>query len=341
MYDRSFDENFGKWKAANCSDDIKAYMCKKPKYGRGRGESGIASNVGVNAGTHETFPHVFKGYQYAIMYDSRKVRFVQARMKCEDLGAQLASIHSREEVEFLKSVVQSNSTLMEDAWSGLVQTVTATVSPLKWIDESPVDYKNFASLEPKYFEDGTYCGQIMTNGDNLSKWKVEKCDAAAYVYVCKKSASGRNGGRKGSGSEDSKLKPNTDANALFPYNFKGNKYAIITNGDEFSKWKVVNCNEGAHIFVCQARKVDGEGRGSGGGKGSGNESKEEDPDTTEPTTRRPPRGPPTLTPPLPDIPDPNPSEDPDQCSDPSVCSIYRIISEDSDSTVEEKGCYPV
>ncbi|KIH69241.1 hypothetical protein ANCDUO_00426 [Ancylostoma duodenale] len=42
--------------------------------------------------------------------------------------------------------------------------------------------------------------QIITNGDELSKWKVVKCSETAYAYVCKKAGSGNTGGGYGSGN---------------------------------------------------------------------------------------------------------------------------------------------
>ncbi|KIH62502.1 lectin C-type domain protein [Ancylostoma duodenale] len=475
-------DNLSKWKVEMCNETAYTFVCKKPWTGNKGGRNGTNSprSSGPGSGTDEDFivkpsldadplfPYEFKGNRYAVMYDAGKVKFVQARMRCENMKSKLASIHSREEVEFLKRVVVSNSTLMVDAWIGLVHKVTGTGGVPSWVDGSPYDYKNFAPLEPKYDEEGDFCGQIMTNGDNLSKWKVEMCNETAYAYVCKKPGNGRIGGGKGSGAKGLKVKPTTDANAVFPYNFKGNKYAIIyragkvvfvqarsecqnlhgelasihskeeaeflksvmqsngtlmedawiglvykvndidalktwvdgspwdyenfalgepryqdkgdfcgqiaTNGDEFSKWKVVNCREGAHIFVCQERKVDGKGRGSGGGKcrgsdgdkgrgcggwrGSGSESTEEYPPTRRPPkpATLPPEEPPALPPlgrygtelpepestteeSLPDSPDPDP-EDSNSGPDRRVSSPYGSISE-YDLTVEEKGCYPV
>ncbi|EYB89613.1 hypothetical protein Y032_0230g2988 [Ancylostoma ceylanicum] len=463
-----------KWRVADCSEDAYTFVCKKSSSDNGSGGEGPGGSGGGGTGggsgedpntkpspdTDPRFPHEFKGDKYAIQYEPGKVKFVQARTQCENMGAELASIHSRQEAEFLKGVMQSNSTLMEDAWIGMVYTISATSANKKWIDNSPFDYKNFAPGEPKSFSEGDYCGQIMTEGDNLSKWKVVDCSEEAYTFVCKKSSNsngngghgpgGSGGGGKGGGSgEDPNTKPYPGLDPAFPHQHKHNKYGVIydpekitfvqarvkcqnmngelasihskseveflkrviqsnstlmedawiglirtlgktggdhkwvdgsrfdyknfakgepkyytegaycgqmiTNGDELSKWKMVDCAESAYTFVCKKRKNDGKGKdpgGSGGGpkdKPNNIDSPEEDPDTTRRPRPRPatpaPVEPPgvilpedyTTTESYPDATQPphcNPNTaDPD---DPSCKPISEY-----DPIVEEKGCYPV
>ncbi|RCN37678.1 lectin C-type domain protein [Ancylostoma caninum] len=148
------DEQFGKWKIANCSAKMKAYTCRKPSDGK---TWGTPAPVDDSEGTD--FPHKFEQHQYVVMYVAEKVNFLQARLKCEDMNANLASLHSRGEIEFLKSVMQSNSTLMEDAWIGMVYNVTDTNAHTTWIDGSSYDYRYTAPGEPKYLGKGEYCGQ--------------------------------------------------------------------------------------------------------------------------------------------------------------------------------------
>ncbi|EPB80388.1 lectin C-type domain protein [Ancylostoma ceylanicum] len=238
-----------KWRVADCSEDAYTFVCKKSSSDNGSGGEGPGGSGGGGTGggsgedpntkpspdTDPRFPHEFKGDKYAIQYEPGKVKFVQARTQCENMGAELASIHSRQEAEFLKGVMQSNSTLMEDAWIGMVYTISATSANKKWIDNSPFDYKNFAPGEPKSFSEGDYCGQIMTEGDNLSKWKVVDCSEEAYTFVCKKSSNsngngghgpgGSGGGGKGGGSgEDPNTKPYPGLDPAFPHQHKHNKY---------------------------------------------------------------------------------------------------------------------
>ncbi|KAL6740728.1 hypothetical protein Aduo_014055 [Ancylostoma duodenale] len=410
------DEQFGKWKIANCSDQINAYTCKKPNDGK---TWGILAPV---EGTD--FPHKFKQHQYMVMYVAEKVNFVQARLKCEDMDANLASLHSREEIEFLKRVMRSNSTLMEDAWIGMVYNVTDTSAYTAWIDGSPYDYRYTAPGEPKYSEKGEYCGQTIGKEDCMSKWKVVNCTDVAYTFVCKKPwivPKGPNG---------------EDIDPKFPHDFKANKYAIIVgnrnvtfvqarmecegmggnlasihseeeaeflkgivqsnstlmedawigmvysvsstdvkktwvdespfdysnfapleskfstegvycgqiigNGDKFSKWKIVDCSEEAHTYVCK--------------KTSPPKPATPAP-TNAPTARPPPRRtwppppPPTLPPPedtttepATDIPNPDPATcDPDPTTpDSEVPPECRpVYISEYDQTVKEKGCYPV
>ncbi|EYC26688.1 hypothetical protein Y032_0010g910 [Ancylostoma ceylanicum] len=214
-------ENLGKWKTTDCSDDAHIYVCKKPW---------IPPSVPSG---DPMFPHVFKDSKFGIFND--KVTFIQARMKCEEMGAELASIHSKREIEFLKGVMQSRSVYMEDSWIGMIHTVTHTGATSRWVDSTPFDFKNFAPNEPKYQKYGDLCGQMMSNGDELSKWRVVDCTDTAYAYVCKKPKNGRGGGRGRTvipnnpdpGSQEDGPTPRPDPSKDgFPYRFKGDKYAV-------------------------------------------------------------------------------------------------------------------
>ncbi|KIH69238.1 hypothetical protein ANCDUO_00423 [Ancylostoma duodenale] len=113
---------------------------------------------------------------------------------------------------------------MEDSWIGLLHKVTNIAAKNEWVDNTPFDYLNFGQHEPNHEEKGDFCGQkaygrrwpsrvaIITNGDELSKWKVVKCSETAYAYVCEKT---RNGNKAHT----------TTSKKGFPHEFNGNKYA--------------------------------------------------------------------------------------------------------------------
>ncbi|RCN37677.1 lectin C-type domain protein [Ancylostoma caninum] len=256
-------DELSKWKVVKCDKNASAYVCKKAGSGKTTGgdSSGPDSEADRTKGPFVEpltgtgpFPHEFKGNKYGIFYDPEKVTFLKARLNCRSIDGELASIHSKEEVEFLKSIVQLNSTLMEDAWIGMVYNVSSTDVQKKWVDESAFDYSNFAPLEPKFSEDGVYCGQIITNGDELSKWQVVKCDKNASAYVCKKAGSGNTGGGDSSGQDsgaDRTKGPSVEplmGTGPFPHEFKGNKYGIFYDPEKVTFLKArLNC-----------RNIDGE-----------------------------------------------------------------------------------
>ncbi|KIH69239.1 hypothetical protein ANCDUO_00424 [Ancylostoma duodenale] len=90
------DKHFGTWKIAKCCDTLLAYTCKKPADGKTWG------NLAPLAINNTDFPHKFKGNQYIVMDAAKKVNFTEARLQCQSMNADLASLHSREEIEFVK-----------------------------------------------------------------------------------------------------------------------------------------------------------------------------------------------------------------------------------------------
>ncbi|KAL6740729.1 hypothetical protein Aduo_014055 [Ancylostoma duodenale] len=213
-------DELSKWKVVKCSETAYAYVCKKAGSGNtgggyGSGNSGGGHGSGNTGGGHGSgntggvdgsdpgsgtgkdtgpFPHQFKGNKFGIFYYPEKVTFLQARFNCCCRLLLLTAVAIQHVPYYFlvtltsSSIVQSNSTLMEDAWIGMVYSVSSTDVKKTWVDESPFDYSNFAPLESKFSTEGVYCGQIIGNGDKFSKWKIVDCSEEAHTYVCKKTS---------------------------------------------------------------------------------------------------------------------------------------------------------
>ncbi|EPB80389.1 lectin C-type domain protein [Ancylostoma ceylanicum] len=188
-------DELSKWRVVDCTDTAYAYVCKKPKNGRGGGRGRTVIPNNPDPGSQEDgptprpdpskdgFPYRFKGDKYAKSLRAQKA-----------VGTVRIDHRSTTYNVVCQGIMQSNSTVMEDAWIGLVYDVTATGTNTKWLDGSRYDFTNYAIGEPKYDGTGQFCGQIVTNGAEFSKWKVVDCSSDAYVYVCKKTKSDNNNG---------------------------------------------------------------------------------------------------------------------------------------------------
>ena len=97
---------------------------------------------------------------------------------CQQEGGHLASIHNAQENALVNSAVGGQK------WTGGRLAVRGNAGSLKWLDDSPVDYSNFAVNEPNN-DDGTdECISMFPDG----KWNDNKCSQdrpASLPFVCR------------------------------------------------------------------------------------------------------------------------------------------------------------
>lgn len=130
----------------------------------------------------------FKGYSYAFIKDS--MGWEEARKQCQLMDGDLASIHSREENDFIYELVKlpnsrrDNFTRGEYPWIGL--TKVKDHGDWKWSDDTPMDFQSWDPhcMEPTVIPPER-CGEAEKVDGGI--WAVE-CDTVNRGFVCKKPA---------------------------------------------------------------------------------------------------------------------------------------------------------
>ncbi|KAI2810116.1 IgE binding [Blomia tropicalis] len=97
--------------------------------------------------------------------------------------AQVATIHSDEEAQFINSLLFKVHKSKFSAWIGLMRINN---SSFIWMDRSPLNYTNWAPNEPNNWNSKNYCVVISSETDHRGKWYDVSC-TSTYVVICEKS----------------------------------------------------------------------------------------------------------------------------------------------------------
>lgn len=109
-------------------------------------------------------------------YFNSQRRWTDARGLCQNLGADLAKITSRDVHDFVFSLGTHQPF---DTWIGLRQDTDGFV----WTDGSPTGYTFWSTGEPTPGKDVcAEIGRYATNG----RWKTGECTIVHSSYVCEK-----------------------------------------------------------------------------------------------------------------------------------------------------------
>ncbi|KAF4111753.1 type-2 ice-structuring protein-like isoform X1 [Onychostoma macrolepis] len=107
---------------------------------------------------------------------SQSISWIAAERKCIDQHANLASVHSELENDFLLSLVPSS----KRCWFGVHDGVQE--GAWLWSDGTPYDYTNWCADEPNNINVEN-CGEISWTSDRC--WNDAGC-SASVGYVCAK-----------------------------------------------------------------------------------------------------------------------------------------------------------
>ncbi|XP_041458281.1 macrophage mannose receptor 1-like isoform X1 [Lytechinus variegatus] len=123
----------------------------------------------------------FGGNCYYVPNEFVFVEWQTARYQCQQMGGDLASIHSKEENEFIRKLVQTRIG-KRNVWIGLERGSSGGFT--QWNDGSPVDYVQWDNGEPTNDWRGTQenCVEIYTN--DYGTWKDEVCNTGSS-FICK------------------------------------------------------------------------------------------------------------------------------------------------------------
>ncbi|XP_077072807.1 ladderlectin-like [Siphateles boraxobius] len=109
-------------------------------------------------------------------YFSQSVTWITAEKNCQTLGANLASVHSKMENDFLLSLVPSLSTIF---WVGAHDGEQD--GQWLWSDGTVLDYTSWCSTEPNNFHVPENC--LVINWTSNRCWNDMPCSYSSS-YVC-------------------------------------------------------------------------------------------------------------------------------------------------------------
>uniref|UniRef100_UPI003AAC87E2 ladderlectin-like n=1 Tax=Centroberyx gerrardi TaxID=166262 RepID=UPI003AAC87E2 len=96
------------------------------------------------------------------IFNNNPVNWVQAEQHCLTLGANLASVHSLEEYEFIQEMVKGSSGGLPETWIG--GSDNAQDRTWFWSDGSNFDYQHWNSGEPNNFGGRQPCIEMNYGG---------------------------------------------------------------------------------------------------------------------------------------------------------------------------------
>ncbi|KAH7702844.1 Lithostathine-1 [Aphelenchoides avenae] len=119
--------------------------------------------------------------------------FYQADHECRfDHGAQLASVHSKEQSDFIgRRAAERLDSDHIGAWIGL-QRPKGTNSKWGWTDGTPLDFENWSTLADEDKPHGVSTGQrwcvLIVNGyfEDRTQWNIRDCGRDSETAICQK-----------------------------------------------------------------------------------------------------------------------------------------------------------
>ncbi|WAR06449.1 MRC1-like protein, partial [Mya arenaria] len=121
---------------------------------------------------------------YCYRFSDQSLNFFMARSTCVNDSADLASITSFHEQNFLANRMFAFRSVA--LWIG-----AANLAPNKgyhWLDGSGFGYINWSPGEPNNFNGHEHCTEFVAGGDNIGRWNDVTC-TSQRGYICKKKSS--------------------------------------------------------------------------------------------------------------------------------------------------------
>ncbi|XP_034536197.1 secretory phospholipase A2 receptor [Notolabrus celidotus] len=126
--------------------------------------------------TEQSEPWVFyRGAEYLLA--KQPFSWEAVSLACQMMGAYLLSVHSREELHFIKERLKRLSHGPTDWWIGL--SIPHSGEEVRWRDQTDLDFQNWAEGDPRKN------GMCVTMSSSTGKWTTSKC-SDLHGYVCKR-----------------------------------------------------------------------------------------------------------------------------------------------------------
>ncbi|XP_078268098.1 lectin-like [Rhinoraja longicauda] len=121
------------------------------------------------------------GYNFTCMqFINEEINWIQAEVYCQNLvhGGHLASIHSKENNDFVLQLIQKESSPYQRVWIG--SSDNHQDGNMFWTDGSRWDYQNWLAGKPLV---GLYCNTMALIQDS-GFWSDEECNISKYPFIC-------------------------------------------------------------------------------------------------------------------------------------------------------------
>lgn len=131
---------------------------------------------------------------YQVQHGQRN--YSEAKQRCNRVGANLTSIHSEDENDFVSSLASAHDEhdpvithqhLLKQTWIGLTQFERDS---WQWDDGTDVDYENWTPMLDRPSEPSSnYCVMLFTDNNDQQlhyKWGQSDCQKKLRAFVCRK-----------------------------------------------------------------------------------------------------------------------------------------------------------
>nr|XP_024656917.1 ladderlectin-like [Maylandia zebra] len=105
------------------------------------------------------------------LYDNRQMTWAQAQRICQSLNANLASVNSNDEYQFIRAVISSASRESGLTWENY----------WFWIDGTYFTFTQWCHGEPNNAGGNEHC--LMVNSSGSKCWNDGRCDSQ-YPFIC-------------------------------------------------------------------------------------------------------------------------------------------------------------
>uniref|UniRef100_A0A3Q2NMC1 C-type lectin domain-containing protein n=1 Tax=Fundulus heteroclitus TaxID=8078 RepID=A0A3Q2NMC1_FUNHE len=139
---------------------------------------GLSSELRLLRGGCPMFWYSFDGRCYK--YVATDMTWVDAEQHCVSQGANLVSIHSLEEENFVKMLISNFDPAQGPKWIGLSDAQRD--GAYFWTDGSPITHSYWHTGEPNNAGGSEPC--VHTNSGPTGKWNDVVC-TAEFAFVCK------------------------------------------------------------------------------------------------------------------------------------------------------------
>ncbi|XP_047436578.1 lymphocyte antigen 75 [Mugil cephalus] len=182
----------GDWKKINCNTLIDGAICyttsiTTPSQRARLQTSSEANKCPRRNGLSKWVQHKDHCYAFDMsLYNYSVYSMDQAKTICQKMDAQLLTIKTQEENDFLAQYILNDSLITSRVWLGM--DLDTQGNPSSWQDGSPVDYANWKSGASTVKVSEPKCA-VMTTGDS-GTWDRVSCKASHSRVVCKTAAAG-------------------------------------------------------------------------------------------------------------------------------------------------------
>ncbi|KAM8876938.1 secretory phospholipase A2 receptor [Synchiropus picturatus] len=130
--------------------------------------------------TEQSEPWVFfRGAEYLLA--KQPFDWDTVSLACQMMGSHLLSIHSRDELHFIKERLRKLSLLPSNWWIGL--SVGQQGEEVRWSDKTEVEFQNWADVSVP--NQARQNGMCVTMSSSSGKWSTSKC-GDHHNYICKR-----------------------------------------------------------------------------------------------------------------------------------------------------------